>query len=764
MATIITRLVLNNADFARKLNISQRQVRKFSKNTMTLGAAAGAAFNPLLGTLGAMPLKFAGPIGAVATLGATLAKSTQNAMEFETALKGLSAVTGVTGTQLDALGNAATRLSNDSTSSVVEVLESYEAVAQKMPALAGNVSGIVETTAQAMNIADASGKSLTESVTILTGVLAQFGAGAEDAARYTNALMAATVNGSLTVDGLAEALTVCGASAVSAGISIEQLLGIINAVSPRFKNAAQVGTQLRTVLATLEKQDESLRPSVVGVDEAIKALGERCHTDKDYIDIFGNRCYLLAEAMVETRTAAAANTEALTGTSAAIDQARERTDTLEVSLGKLSNKWNNFIRELNGSTGVLKTIVDGLGEIVDIMADATMSEGDRAIKMSGIDTAKTESEISLARKQLEGQRDFYQSMLATPHALSFLTPKKSYEDALAQVEARLAELDKAEQKARDEAAVISLPEVEVVGHKAAESIKATIGAAAEAEEHALTGSIDWYEDKISELRKEWRATNIDEFRRELAAEIESYEGQLARVKAGVGVIPTQAATGATGAMLQPLDTGKRLDEQISTISATPMQTLEVEPGKNRDLFGTAITDVAAANTGLGGLSDIAETLGLDAAADAIKDVTSVLTALLGVVDAVTTVIQAVQVFTQGTQLASTTANTAALTANTAALVANTAATTASSALGGLFGGLFAGGGIVGGTSFSGDKVPIRANSGEMVLTRRQQSSLFDMIDKGIGGGRSLNVQVEGVLTGETIYLQQRNYKRATGKV
>lgn len=763
MATIITRLVLNNADFARKLNISQKQVRRFSKNTMTLGSAASAAFNPLLGTLGAMPLKFAGPIGAVATLGATFAKSTQNAMEFETALKGLSALTGITGTQLDELGNAATRLSNDSTSSVVEVLESYEAAAQKMPALAGNVSGIVETTAQAMNIADASGKSLTEAVTILTGVLSQFGAGADDAARYTNALMAATANGSLTVDGLAEALTTCGASAVSAGISIEQLLGIINAVSPRFKNAAQVGTQLRTVLATLEKQDESLRPSVVGVDEAIKALGERCHTDKDYIDIFGNRCYLLAEAMVETRTAAAANTEALTGTSAAIDQARERTDTLEVSLGKLSNKWNNFIRELNGSTGVLKTIVDGLGEIVDIMAAATMSEGGRAIKTSGIDTAKTESEMALARKQLESSRDFYKSMLTSPYAINFLTPKKSYEEALAQVEARLEELDKAEEEARAEAAVITLPEVTVVGHRAAESIKETIGTAAEAEEQALTGSIDWYEDKITELRKEWRATNIDEFRRELAAEIESYEGQLARIKAGVGVIPARAATGAAGSMLQPLDTGKRLDEQINTISATPMRTLEVEPGKNRDLFGTTVTGVAAADSGLGGLGDIAETLGLDNAADAIRDVTSVLTALLGVVDAVTTVIQAVQVFTQGTQLASTTANTTALVANTAALAANTAAVTAGS-IGGLFGGLFAGGGIVGGTSFSGDKVPIRANSGEMVLTRRQQASLFDMIGKGIGGGRSLNVQVEGVLTGETIYLQQRNYKRATGKV
>lgn len=43
---------------------------------------------------------------------------------------------------------------------------------------------------------------------------------------------------------------------------------------------------------------------------------------------------------------------------------------------------------------------------------------------------------------------------------------------------------------------------------------------------------------------------------------------------------------------------------------------------------------------------------------------------------------------------------------------------------------FANGGIVGGSSFSGDKVPVQVNSGEMILNREQQANLFEVANKG----------------------------------
>jgi hypothetical protein len=40
---------------------------------------------------------------------------------------------------------------------------------------------------------------------------------------------------------------------------------------------------------------------------------------------------------------------------------------------------------------------------------------------------------------------------------------------------------------------------------------------------------------------------------------------------------------------------------------------------------------------------------------------------------------------------------------------------------------FANGGIVSGTSYTGDNVPVQVNSGEMILNKQQQSNMFDLL-------------------------------------
>ena len=71
------------------------------------------------------------------------------------------------------------------------------------------------------------------------------------------------------------------------------------------------------------------------------------------------------------------------------------------------------------------------------------------------------------------------------------------------------------------------------------------------------------------------------------------------------------------------------------------------------------------------------------------------------------------------------------------------------------------GGIVGGSSMTGDRLLTRINSGEMVINRADQQRLWETIQ---GGGISeQTVRIEGRLSGEDIYISQKAYRSRTGK-
>ena len=68
-------------------------------------------------------------------------------------------------------------------------------------------------------------------------------------------------------------------------------------------------------------------------------------------------------------------------------------------------------------------------------------------------------------------------------------------------------------------------------------------------------------------------------------------------------------------------------------------------------------------------------------------------------------------------------------------------------------------GIVPGTQFSGDNIPILANAGEVVLNKAQTAALASDIQS--GGSRSVNVR--GVLKGEDIVLIADRWGMRTGR-
>lgn len=95
---------------------------------------------------------------------------------------------------------------------------------------------------------------------------------------------------------------------------------------------------------------------------------------------------------------------------------------------------------------------------------------------------------------------------------------------------------------------------------------------------------------------------------------------------------------------------------------------------------------------------------------------------------------------------------------TAALAASAAALTASGVASGLANS-FENGGIVPGTSYTGDNVIANVNSGEMILNKEQQAALFNMANSGGGGSQTIIVKLN-----ENVILETVNKGSRTGKL
>lgn len=131
--------------------------------------------------------------------------------------------------------------------------------------------------------------------------------------------------------------------------------------------------------------------------------------------------------------------------------------------------------------------------------------------------------------------------------------------------------------------------------------------------------------------------------------------------------------------------------------------------------------VSAINNALGSIGGLLNEFGLEGAGKVISKISAVVSAVMGVLTAINTVLL---VLTARKMLP------------------------------------FSTGGIVGGHSFTGDKILARLNSGEMVLNKKQINALGDAMSF---AGSDSPTTLHAVIKGEDIYLSSSNYYKRTGK-
>lgn len=745
MANIYTRLLLNTDGFDKNLFKAQKNLKGFAATSQ--GVFSGLS-------------KFAGYAAAFTGLSTSIHAAVTANMEFEKSLSSLRSLTGVSADELNYFRTEAIRMGMDSTQSAKQMVDAFKLIGSQMPELLKNKEALTQTAEAAVTLAEAAELDVPTAAKALTGALNQMGESSAHAAEYINILAAASQKGSADIPYLNKAIENAGGAASSVGIKFNELVAAIEAIAPKITDAASNGTNLRNIFLTLESAtDNNLRPSVVGLSKALENLAAKNLDAVQLTKMFGKESVTAAIALLSERDAFDDLREGIVGTNTAYDQARINNDNLAGSLGKLQSSWTSFINTMAGSNGILKNAIDNLRDVVNWATRAiamtddqkkvydNKANTDEAIKRMDLYIQKGESaEMALKKTMADLTRTMFPDVqfLEEYKRKSQLLSQQSktyggsqYYDELK----KYNELYRTALKQKDTYDVISkqlndhLASLTAQKQVTEEITQDTKKVADGGKAGSPKGSLGYLDEQIREQQKRLAEATTNQARVAVQKTINELEAQKIFLKAQVETTIFQ--TGRT-APQGPATENKTSLGDLAKVDFSKFKIPDIKPAieDNEEYADSFLRISQSIGTMTSAFASNSDSIG-QWAINSIGNIAQMIMQLQALATA------------QGV------ASAAALPfpANLGA-IATIVATVAS-----IFSSLpkFADGGIVGGSSFYGDKLLARVNSGEMILNKKQQAALY-----GMTGGSEITLGVSRI-QGADLYLSLKNYMSKTGK-
>ena len=298
-------------------------------------------------------IQIMGLVGALTNVSMKINAFRKQAAEKEDAAANLRALTGLDESNIAWLTQQAEKLSTTMEASglrvrksATEILEAYMLVGSKKPELLKDKEALNAVTIEAMRLAEASKMELKDAVAGVTIAMNQYGASAEEAARYTNVLAAGSKYGAVNVATQTESIVKAGVAASTAKVPIEQLVGVLETLGERGIEGNRAGTQLKTFFLKLEAGAKETRPSVVGLQTALERLKAQNLDTTEITKRFGIETYTVAQALIDSTDKLRSYTEAVTDTNVAVEQAAINSDTAAAKMAQIRNQINLTGQEL----------------------------------------------------------------------------------------------------------------------------------------------------------------------------------------------------------------------------------------------------------------------------------------------------------------------------------------------------------------------------------------------------------------------------------
>ncbi|MCS2990922.1 phage tail tape measure protein [Bacteroides fragilis] len=307
---------------------------------------ASGFINKYIGLIGTV-------IAAITGVSMKLNQLREQRNKREEAKADVEALTGLSKDDINWLEQQAVQLSTTMTESGIrirqsatEILDAYKLVGSAKPELLDNKEALAEVTKQTLILASASGMTLKDAVDAVTLSLNQYGDGADQASCYANAMAAGSKYGAAAVESVTTAVTKSGVAAASAEIPIEQLVGTIETLGEKGIKDEIAGTGLKKFFLTLQTGADDTNPKIVGLEKALDNLQKKQLSAAQIKKQFGEEGYNVASVLINEADKVKYYTEAVTGTSVAMEQAATKSETAAAKLSQAKNRMQELGIEL----------------------------------------------------------------------------------------------------------------------------------------------------------------------------------------------------------------------------------------------------------------------------------------------------------------------------------------------------------------------------------------------------------------------------------
>ena len=356
-------LDLDISGFLSGLQSAQSQANTASKNiATTIGNNLQSAGKSMTSAGSTLTKTVTTP---VLGLGTAAVKVTS---DFESAMSKVSAISGATGGDLDALNKKAQEMGAKTKFSATESAEAFTYMAMagwKTEDMLDGIEGV-------MNLAAASGEDLATTSDIVTDALTAFGLSAKDSGHFADVLAKTSSSANTNVSMLGESFKYVAPVAGALGYSAEDTAIALGLMANAGIKGSQAGTALRSSISRLVKPTDDAAAmmdkygiSLTNTDGTMKPLGEVMNTLREKL---GG----LSEAEQAQAAATLFGQEAMSGMLAIINASdsdyQSLTDSIYNADGAAQQMADTMLNNLSGQLTLLKSALEGLaiqfGEIL----------------------------------------------------------------------------------------------------------------------------------------------------------------------------------------------------------------------------------------------------------------------------------------------------------------------------------------------------------------------------------------------------------------